>query len=54
MQAARRLSEFGTTAAESSAEVGRLRDVAEDIVKFSETIGQIANQTNLLALNATI
>ena len=55
MQAAtRRLGELGTTAAESSAEVGRLRDVAEEIVKFSETIGQIANQTNLLALNATI
>jgi methyl-accepting chemotaxis protein len=52
--AARRLIELGATAAESSTEVGRLRDVAEDIVKFSETIGQIANQTNLLALNATI
>ncbi len=52
--AARRLSELGATAAESSGEVGRLRDVAGDIVKFSETIGQIANQTNLLALNATI
>ena len=52
--AAKRLSELGTTAAESAAEVGRLRDVAEDVVKFSETIGQIANQTNLLALNATI
>jgi len=55
MQAAvRRLGELGTTAAESAAEVGRLRDVSEQIVKFSETIGQIANQTNLLALNATI
>ena len=52
--AARRLGELGATAAESASEVGRLRDVAEDVVKFSETIGQIANQTNLLALNATI
>jgi methyl-accepting chemotaxis protein len=52
--AARRLGELGATAAESAVEVGRLRDVAEAIVKFSETIGQIANQTNLLALNATI
>jgi methyl-accepting chemotaxis protein len=52
--AARRLGELGSTAAESAVEVGRLRDVAEQIVKFSETIGQIANQTNLLALNATI
>jgi methyl-accepting chemotaxis protein len=52
--AARHLSELGATTAESAVEVGRLRDVAEQIVKFSETIGQIANQTNLLALNATI
>jgi methyl-accepting chemotaxis protein len=52
--AARRLGELGATAAESAGEVSRLRDVAEQIVKFSETIGQIANQTNLLALNATI
>lgn len=52
--AARRLGELGATAAESAGEVSRLRDVAEDVVKFSETIGQIANQTNLLALNATI
>lgn len=52
--AARRLGELGATTAESAREVGRLRDVAEEVVKFSETIGQIANQTNLLALNATI
>src|SRR2546422_4928140 len=37
-----------------SSEVRRLRDVAEQVEKFSETIGFIANQTNLLALNATI
>jgi methyl-accepting chemotaxis protein len=52
--AARRLGELGATAAESAAEVARLREVSEQIVKYSETIGQIANQTNLLALNATI
>src|SRR5207248_2942827 len=39
---------------ESAREVRRLRDVAEQVEKFSETIGFIANQTNLLALNATI
>src|SRR6266568_958741 len=43
-----------TTTEESAREVHRLRDVAEQVEKFSETIGLIANQTNLLALNATI
>ncbi len=52
--AVRRLTELGVTTEESAREVGRLRDVAEQVEKFSETIGFIANQTNLLALNATI
>ena len=50
----RRLTELGGTTEESAAEVRRLRDVAAQVEKFSETIGFIANQTNLLALNATI
>ena len=50
----RRLSELGGTTEESAGEVRRLRDVAAQVEKFSETIGFIANQTNLLALNATI
>ncbi|HZI22381.1 MAG TPA: methyl-accepting chemotaxis protein [Gemmatimonadales bacterium] len=52
--AVRRLGDLGVTTEESAREVGRLRDVAEQVEKFSETIGFIANQTNLLALNATI
>ena len=52
--AVRRLSDLGVTTEESTREVRRLRDVAEQVEKFSETIGFIANQTNLLALNATI
>jgi len=36
------------------AEVGHLKEAAEDVAEFSETIAVIANQTNLLALNATI
>jgi methyl-accepting chemotaxis protein len=52
--AVRRLTDLGVTTEESAREVRRLRDVAEQVEKFSETIGFIANQTNLLALNATI
>ena len=52
--AVRQLTDLGTTTEESAAEVGRLRDVATQVEKFSETIGFVANQTNLLALNATI
>ena len=52
--AVRRLTDLGVTTEESAREVRRLRDVAEQVGKFSETIGFIANQTNLLALNATI
>src|SRR5206468_4146681 len=50
--AARRLTDLGVTTEESASEVRRLRDVAEQVERFSETIGFIANQTNLLALNA--
>jgi methyl-accepting chemotaxis protein len=52
--AARRLADLGTSAQESAGEVGRLREAAADVERFSETIATIANQTNLLALNATI
>ncbi len=52
--AARRLVELGASAEESAAEVARLRVVAGEVERFSETIATIANQTNLLALNATI
>ncbi len=52
--AVRQLTDLGATTEESAAEVGRLRDVATQVAKFSETIGFVANQTNLLALNATI
>ena len=52
--AVRRLTDLGVTTEESAREIRRLRDVAEQVEKFSETIGFIANQTNLLALNATI
>src|SRR5207245_457121 len=52
--AVRRLADLGTTTEESAREVHRLRDVAEQVEKVSETIGLIANQTNLLARNATI
>src|SRR6267143_1336504 len=46
--------EIHASTEESAAEVGRLREVAAQVEKFSETIGFVANQTNLLALNATI
>ena len=52
--AVRQLTDLGATTEESAAEVGRLRDVAAQVERFSETIGFVANQTNLLALNATI
>src|SRR3989475_9486221 len=51
--AVRRLKDLGVTTAERASDVRRLRDVAEQVEKFPETIGFIANQTNLLALNAT-
>ncbi len=48
------LRELTTTIGRGSAEVGRLREAAQEIEQFTETIAGIANQTNLLALNATI
>ncbi|MGH7675578.1 MAG: methyl-accepting chemotaxis protein [Gemmatimonadales bacterium] len=52
--AAHRLTGLGATTEEGAGEVRRLREVATQVERFSETIGFIANQTNLLALNATI
>jgi methyl-accepting chemotaxis protein len=52
--AVRQLTGLGATAEESANEVRRLQEAAEQVERFSETIGLIANQTNLLALNATI
>src|SRR5258705_3155608 len=52
--AVRQLTDLGATTEESAAEVGRLREVAAQVEKFSETIGLVANQTKLLALNAII
>jgi methyl-accepting chemotaxis protein len=52
--AVHQLTGLGATADESASEVRRLQQVAEEVERFSETIGFIANQTNLLALNATI
>jgi methyl-accepting chemotaxis protein len=48
------LERIGTTVAQGSAEVERLRSASEQVARFAETIGAIANQTNMLALNATI
>ncbi len=53
-EAVRRLTELGRSTEHGSVEMGRLRDVAGQVEKFSEAIGFVANQTNLLALNATI
>jgi methyl-accepting chemotaxis protein len=48
------LRQLGSTIEIGVTEVGRLRDAAQDVAEFSDTIANIANQTNLLALNATI
>jgi methyl-accepting chemotaxis protein len=48
------LGRIGKTVEQSVAEVGRLREASEQVVRFAETIGAIASQTNMLALNATI
>jgi methyl-accepting chemotaxis protein len=45
---------IGETVAQGAAEVGRLREAADRVGQFAETIGAIASQTNMLALNATI
>jgi methyl-accepting chemotaxis protein len=49
-----RLTRIAETLKVGAAEVARLREAANDVEGFSETIASIANQTNLLALNATI
>ncbi len=48
------LQQLSATVEQGAAEVGRLREAATEVERFSETIGGIAYQTNLLALNATI
>ncbi|OYV73101.1 MAG: hypothetical protein B7Z72_03260, partial [Gemmatimonadetes bacterium 21-71-4] len=48
------LNRIGKTVEQGVAEVGRLREASEQVVRFAETIGAIASQTNMLALNATI
>ena len=48
------LQQLGSTIETGVTEVGRLREAAQDVAEFSDTIASIANQTNLLALNATI
>jgi len=48
------LRQLGSTIEIGVTEVGRLREAAQDVAEFSDTIASIANQTNLLALNATI
>lgn len=49
-----RLTRIAETLEVGAAEVARLREAANEVEGFSETIGSIAHQTNLLALNATI
>jgi len=48
------LSELVTTIGRGAKEVVSLRDASQEVERFAEAIGTIANQTNLLALNATI
>ncbi len=48
------LDRIGETVEQGAAEVGRLREAADQVGHFAETIGAIASQTNMLALNATI
>lgn len=49
-----RLTRIAETLKIGAAEVANLREAANEVEGFSETIANIANQTNLLALNATI
>jgi len=49
-----RLSDLGGTIGRGASEVASLRDASQEVERFAEAIGTIANQTNLLALNATI
>jgi methyl-accepting chemotaxis protein len=48
------LERIGRTVEQGAAEVGRLREAADQVGRFAETIGAVAAQTNMLALNATI
>ncbi len=48
------IGQVGSTIERGVAEVRHLREAANDVGDFAETIASIANQTNLLALNATI
>jgi methyl-accepting chemotaxis protein len=49
-----RLTTLGVTIGRGASEVASLRDASQEVERFAEAIGTIANQTNLLALNATI
>jgi methyl-accepting chemotaxis protein len=53
-ETAGRLATLGATIGRGASEVVSLRDASQDIERFADAIGTIANQTNLLALNATI
>jgi methyl-accepting chemotaxis protein/putative methionine-R-sulfoxide reductase with GAF domain len=48
------LERISETVEQGAAEVGRLKEAADQVGQFAETIGTIASQTNMLALNATI
>jgi methyl-accepting chemotaxis protein len=52
--AAHQMTELSTTLGEGAAQVGELRDAAQEVERFVDMIAGIANQTNLLAINATI
>jgi len=52
--AATRMAQLTESISRGVEEVGGLREAAQEVEKFAETIGTIANQTNLLALNAAI
>jgi methyl-accepting chemotaxis protein len=52
--AGEQLANLSTTIGRGASEVASLRDAAQEVERFADAIGGIANQTNLLALNATI
>jgi methyl-accepting chemotaxis protein len=52
--AAQQMTALSRTLGEGRAQVGELRDAAQEVERFVDMIAGIANQTNLLALNATI
>ncbi len=53
-KAAAELTDLAGTVDAGASEVAHLRDAAQEVEHFAETIETIASQTNLLALNATI